>query len=404
MTLLTIKMPRENDNTMANVYIENMGCSRRALDSRRFEKYFLANGFKLARNPGRADYILFITCSFRKILEDFAIRRIRELSKYKAKLIVSGCLPGINQKRLDDNFKGESFSTSYTDNIDALFPDFRIKFNGLDDANFPYPINLLQIFREYLFAVSLDSACFQRLKLYVKKRIWKHYYYIRVAWGCIDSHCSYCRIWQAIGGYKSKPLETCLIEFTMALRNGHKNIMLIADNIGAWGVDINSSFPDLLGKLLAVNGDYNLDIEDMHPYWIIKYFERIAPFVSSGRIRSLLCPIQSGNSRILELMNRKHDAIEVKDILLRIKKLSPGIELQTSIIVGFPSETEDELQDTLELVKEIGFSVVNVYGYEAKSCVGAWLLEKELPEEIKQKRVKRAVKFLKKNAIACAVA
>ena len=389
---------------MASVYIENMGCSRRALDSRRFEKYFLANGFKLARNPGRADYILFVTCSFRKILEDFAIRRIRELSQYKAKLIVSGCLPGINKKRLDDNFKGESLGTSYTDNIDALFPDFRIKFNSLADANLLYPINFLQIFKEYFFALSLDFGCFRRLKLYVKKRILKHYYYIRVAWGCIDSHCTYCKIWQAVGKYKSKSLETCLIEFTLALRNGHKNIMLIADNIGAWGVDINSSFPDLLEKLLAVKGDYNINIEDIHPYWMIKYFERIVPLLNSERIRSLLCPIQSGNSRILELMNRKHDAIELKNILLRVKQLNPGIELQTSIIVGFPSETQDEFRDTLDLVKEIGFSVVNVYGYEDKSCVDARLLENELSKEVKQKRISEAVKFLKKNAIACAVA
>lgn len=382
-----------------------MGCPRRALDASKLENYFLSNGFTIAKNPNSSDYILFITCAFRKNEEDFAIRRIQQLTKYRGELIIGGCLKGINRERLNKNFNGESFTSSNIEYIDELFPDFKTKFHDLPDSNILSLRNKLQIFREYFFALRFDISFLKRLKVYWEKRVSRQYYYLRIGWGCVDHHCAFCVIWRAIGKLKSKPPDICVNELGKALGNGYKNIIIIADNPGAYGVDINMTFVDLLNKLLEVEGDYNIEIEGLHPFWLIKYLDGLISLFQSSKIKLMLCPVQSGNSRILKLMNRRHDAFQLKEALLKVRRVCPQLKLHTHIIVGFPSETEEEFQESLNLVRDVGIDLVKIYGY-TKNCstTNLDLLTQEIPATIIQRRMKKAMKWLAKNRIACATA
>ncbi len=387
------------------IYIESMGCVRRALDSDKFAHYFTVNGLAVTKKAQKADYILFITCAFRKIEEDYAIKRIRELSKYKARLIVGGCLQGVNEKRLYQNFTGFTFTTSDNKQIDNLFPDFKIKFSQVLDSNFLYPKSKLRLLLQYFFAIRLDFSYLKRLKILWERKYSGHYHYLRISWGCEDQHCTYCSIWRAIGKLKSKPIEVCLREFKKLLEDGYKKIILVADNLGIYGLDINLTLPDLLSRFLETDGDYDIHLEELHPFWLITYLDKLIPLFLRGKIKSIICPIQSGNDRILQLMNRRHNRLQLKDALLKIKEIYPKLKLYTTIIVGFPSESELEFEETLDFTQEIGFELVYIFGYSKNPHItNTAIIQQEIPEDIIKIRVDKAIKFYKKHKIACAIA
>jgi tRNA-2-methylthio-N6-dimethylallyladenosine synthase len=387
------------------VYIEHNGCTRRAVDASKFANYFTANRVAVTKSPKKADFILFITCAFRRFEEDYAIRRIRELGRYGARLIVGGCLKGVNEDRLYKNFRGFAFTASNNEHIDALFPDFKIKFNQIPDSDFAYPRSKFRTILQYFCAVRFDFSYFKRLKICLERRVSGRYRYLRIGWGCSDQHCTYCLIWRAVGKLKSKPIEACLAEFRGILENGYKNIIVIADNLGIYGLDIKLTLPDLLTEFLKVEGDYNIELEEFHPFWLIKYLDRLAPLLLRDKIRSILCPVQSGNDRILSLMNRGHNKFQLKEALLKIKNINHKLKLYTTIIVGFPSETEAEFKETLDFIRAMDFDLVYIFGYSKNPHITDPVLrEQEIPEDIINFRVNKAIKFCKKNKIACAIA
>jgi tRNA-2-methylthio-N6-dimethylallyladenosine synthase len=387
------------------IYIEHMGCPRRGLDASKFENYFSANGLALTKSPKNADYILFVTCAFRKIEEDYAISRIRQLCRYKAELIVGGCLKGVNEARLYKNFEGFAFTTFNNERIDELFHNFKVKFNDIPESDFPYPKSKIRAFMQYFFAIRLDFSYFKRLKICWERRASGRYRYLRIGWGCQEPHCTYCLIWRAVGKLKSKPIETCLQEFRGILENGYKNIILAADNLGVYGLDINLTLPDLLNRLLEIDGDYNIHLEEFHPFWLIQYLDRLMPLLLRDKIKSIICPIQSGNDRILKSMNRRHNKFQLEEALVKIKKTYPKLKLSTTIIVGFPSESEAEFEETLKFIREINFELVYIFGYSKNPFLtNPEIINQAIPEDIIRTRTNKAIEFCKKYRIACAIA
>jgi len=392
-------------NGRQRVYIEHNGCSRRALDARKFENYFRANGLLVTKNPRWADHILFVSCAFRKIEEDHAIKRIQALSRYRAKLIVAGCLKGINEKRLRENFQGFAFASSNNENIDMLFPDFKIKFQDMPDCNVLYPRDKLQSISQYFFAIRPDFSYFRRLKVCLERRVSRRARYLRIASGCTGEHCRYCMIWRALGELKSKPPDDCVREFRDMLTQGCKKVILVADNLGIYGLDIKMTLPDLLKRLLEIGGNCHIDLEEFHPFWLIKYLDEVVPLLRQGKIKSVLCPIQSANDRILKLMNRRHDRPQLKEALRKIREAAPRLKLYTTIIIGFPSETESEFEETLAFLREGAFELVYIFGYSKNPYLtDPDLISREIPQEVIGARINKAIRFCKRHRIACATA
>ena len=383
------------------VYIEYMGCPQRALDAGRFSDFFLKNGFKISKMPKHADHILFISCAFRNTDEEFALKRIKELSRYKARLILGGCLNSIDQERLNGFFRGPAVDTSDPAQIDRLFPHLAAKFSEIPDTNRLYPRSKIQLFRLYADSMKrLDINCLKSISDFIKRKDHKRYWYVRAAWGCVKEHCSYCSVWRAVGEFKSKSVEDCVRELKEGLRCGYKNILITADNLGAYGSDIGLTLPNLLEELIEIHGNYKIQLENVHPFWLLKYLDDFLSLFRLNKIRAVLCPVQSGNDRILGLMNRRYQAGKVRMGLLKIKEASPGIELYTHIIAGFPSETESEFDQTLTLVKEAGFNFIHITGYHKRPGANdKGLLGQAIPSDAISKRIQRAERFLKQNKI-----
>lgn len=133
----------------------NFACARRDLDCTRLANFFTANGFRLTNNPKKADYIIFVTCSFMKIKEEECFKEIKRLQGYRGRLIVVGCLPDISPKRFHNSFHGEYIETRNLEKIDEIFKHFKIKFRDIPDTNKPFRIG------EYvgLFYRAIDDFC-----------------------------------------------------------------------------------------------------------------------------------------------------------------------------------------------------------------------------------------------------
>jgi len=377
---------------MEKVYICTTGCHRRYLDSQRIFNYLKVNGYEIVKNPKKSDYILFNTCAFKKEEEEFCLKKIQKLKRYGKKIIIGGCLPAINEKKLREIFTGPVFTPASINNIDEFF-NSKIKFKDIADANFlldkicstdnkPFIKNIFQFNYKFL------EFFFDRAKGIIEKN-----YFVRISQGCLGN-CTFCGIKKAIGLLKSKSLEECVEEFKKGISLGYKNIIILGDDTGAYGLDINQTFPNLLEKFIKIEGNYKIYIFDFNPRWVIKYLEQLIPIIKSKKIFEIFCPVQSGSDKILTLMQRLHTVQEIKNALLTIKKTFPEIRIIGQFIIGFPGETEEDFEKTLNFIKEVGFTYTIPYPFFERPNTLACQLPNKVSPEIIKKRMAKIKKFL----------
>ena len=382
------------------IYIENSGCYRRSMDQSQVKKYFELNNCQVITNPKKADQIIYFTCAAIKENEDVSINRIKEIQKkFPGKLIVTGCLPGINKSRLDKIHDGPSITPKNLNDIDKLFTEFDVRFGDVPDANSYVNTSCPQA-AKYIW-----SACFynswKNYRLLIKHILRKAAvsFSIRVSWGCLGN-CSYCGIRNGIGRLKSKPLEQCLSELDEGVRQGHRLIDLVSDDIGAYGFDTGKDFAELINAVLKRHPHTKILLGDIHPRWLVKYEEVLLPYIKSGRIDEIWCPLQSGSDKILRLMNRGNNAAMIKKTAIRIKKVSPGTFLGAHVICGFPSEMDGDWEQSLQLVVQSGFDCVALFPYSKIEGTRSASMTGHLSREIIQKRLKEAKQYFRLNNVA----
>ncbi len=391
----------------------NWTCIRRKLDARKIADYLSKNNHKIVNDPRKADIIILVTCAFSNQRTEQAIAQIRNLKKYDAELIVAGCLPAIDPERMKAVFNGRTFVTKEIEKIDELFPENKIKFNDLEDANDPWEnvdeTRLYDSLKKILGKSEFIRNFYSSLETYIRKNLFsdtavftwygnssENPFFIRPSRGCLGN-CSYCAIYKAIGKMKSKPFDTCVSEFKEGLSQGYKNFILDADDIGCYGMDIGSSFSQLLDEITSVPGDYQIDIHYIHPHWVIKHIEGLEKVLRTGKIRRILSSIQSGNPRILKLMHRFPDTEKLKEAYLRLKKAYPDLLLETECICGFPTETMEEFKDTLNFILEVRFGWGAFFPFSCKIGTHCESLEPKIPEDEILRRIKFAKNFLKNH-------
>jgi len=394
---------------MRKIFIFTNGCTRRKLDVEKLKKYFTLNGCKITQRIKDADLVIFVSCGFIKQREEESLKIIEQIKNYKKELIVAGCLPEIARDNLDKIFKGRTISTKNLKNIDIFFKDFQWKFSNISDANtVSFSISSLYlILKTKSFLQLLSQNCFNLIKETIRGVIWSKFCskksspcFLRISQGCLGN-CAYCSIRKAIGILKSKPQKECLEEYKKLLKKGYKTFVILGDDVGAYGLDMNTSFSSLLEALSKIDQDLSVKwfIKEMNPRWIVKYSSELFNFIKNRKISYMLCGIQSGSDRILKLMNRDPISKETKKVLKKLKKVNPSLKLSAQIIIGFPSETEKDFFQTLHLIKEVRFDEVFIYPYsEQKGTLAAQLPDK-IPTKIKQQRTKQALNFLKKEKI-----
>jgi tRNA A37 methylthiotransferase MiaB len=398
------------------VFISVLGCQRRELDASRVTKYLNLNNHKITKNPKYADILLLFTCAYKKSKEDQSITKLKEFSQHKGELIVLGCLPGINEERLKKEFKGKYLATKNLDKIDEFFPEFKCKLNNVQDANFllankyqnpSFKNPLKKFFSEFEFSTFFLKRCFNFLrgKMYVENEDnldWRKLPLLRISYGCLGK-CSYCVIPKGTGKLRSKPIKECIKEYKDLIENGHRHIMLSAEDTGTYGLDINSSLPELLSEMSKSDKGYDvkLGLQSLNPEYALKYKDKLLGFIKKGKLKNMKFDIQSGSNRILKLMNRNYDIKEVLKLCDELKKISRNLVSLSHFIVGFPSETDSDFKATVSVMEKMNLDFYYVFPYSDMPGSVSSRMPDKVPKKTKVERVKFIKSFFGKKGYHC---
>ena len=223
---------------------------------------------------------------------------------------------------------------------------------------------------------------------------------MRVATGCLGN-CSYCAVKFAVGELESKPIDAIVNEFKSGLDQGFEHFVLIAGDVGCYGVDIGTSAIELLSNLFAVEGAYKIIIKEFNAQWVVKYFQDLLKIFKENyeKIDYIVVPVQSASNRMLRLMKRPYTIENVKKYLNIIKSEVPDLQISTHIMVGFPGETEEDFKESVDFIREYEFPFVDIYAYDDRPNTAASQMAGKVPQKIIDQRVD-AVKKVQKQILS----
>ena len=341
-------------------YIETLGCPKNLVDSEMITSNILDSGCELAQDPQNAEILIVNTCGFIQPAKEESIDVILDFVRLKKegkckKLIVVGCLV-----------------QRYKEELSESIPEVDL-FLGLNE-------------------ISEISQIFNTENLFEDKRFIltpNHYAYLRISDGC-ENFCSYCTIPFIRGPIHSKPLEEIANEAKQLVYQGVKEIIIIAQDIGNYGVDIygESRLNELLLALDTIENLKWLRLLYLNPQHITK--ELLITIKNSRNICKYLdIPIQHISDTILKKMNRKTSKKDIIQILDMINDLVPELTIRTTFIVGFPGETDKDFEELLDFVQMQKFNRLGAFTYYQEEGTKAASLPDQIPEHIKKKRYEK---------------
>lgn len=398
-------------------FIFNTGCIRRGLDSIRIYNYLISNGWHFTKDIPSADLIVVTTCGAVQEKEVGSLNAIKKIVKKKSKssrMIVTGCLPKINPEKIYELGDFEFVPTRNYNNFDKIL-NSKVKFSSIpesttitDNTDILNYVLAYRFFRNSGFWINIFNKfslhrSFLKLSIFLsevnnffgsiikfrKPQKIVPYYNISIAEGC-KGDCAFCAIRFATGALKSKPIDAIIEELKRGLNKGYKYIQLVSEDVGCYGIDIGTTMPTLLKNIFKVDGDYKLIIIDFSPRWIVKYWDELLPILveNQEKIREIFIPVQSGSDKILNLMRRHYTMTEVKPKLLELNKKLQKVRLRTTMMIGFPGETEEDFKKSKELVRDVNFFEVTLNKYEDRPNTASCEYENKVPKKIIDKRTK----------------
>lgn len=363
-------------------FIVTYGCQMNVHESEKLAAICEKMGYTLADKRENADLIVFNTCAIREGAEDRVfgnVGALKKLKKQNPNLIVAvcGCM---TQKQTTANY------------IMNTFPFVDIVIGTFNLPNFEHYVNAVKTGRQLEL---LDEGDIDETVPY--KRTSGDNAWVNIMQGC-NNFCTYCIVPYVKGREKSRSEENILKEIKQILSEGkYKKITLLGQNVNSYGKDLvpSVSFAKLLKDICALDGDFKLWFMTSHPKDLTE--DVIDVIASEDKIlKDIHLPAQSGNNRILNLMNRKYTREKYLDIIHKIRVKIPNARITSDFIVGFPTETEEEFQDTMSLVNEVKYDSIFAFMYSPREGTVASKMEGQVPQEIKQKRVNELLALEKK--------
>lgn len=356
------------------VGIISLGCSKNLVDSEVMLGLLKESGFEITSDEKNADILIINTCAFIEDARDESIdtifNSIKIGKKHKTKIIVTGCLA---QKY------GEDLENLFKSNINAIL--------GTGDFH-----NIVQACKS-----ALNGGKFKKISK-TSTYIYDHYTprltstpshfaYVKIAEGC-DNCCSYCVIPQLRGQYRSRSIESILAEVNRLFKSGVKETVLIAQDTTYYGKDLNDNtdLVSLLKKIISYSETPWIRVLYAHPEHITDEF--IELMAKEDRICSYVdIPVQHISDDILKKMGRSLTGKEIRKLFDKIRSKIPDVTLRTSIMVGFPGETDKHFSELMQFIEDTKFDHIGVFAYSPEKGTIAETMSDQVPEAIKQDRM-----------------
>jgi threonylcarbamoyladenosine tRNA methylthiotransferase CDKAL1 len=361
---------------MLEIYFETYGCTANYNSTEIIKGLIKQAGLNITENFDYSDLIIINSCIVKEPTQEKIRRRIQDLLKKQKKIILTGCMPRLNSEKLQ-NENLFLLDISRIKNIINLIQDIQDgTYNQekyLKQRN-EVKLNLPKISKEKLIGINQISE------------------------GCLGQ-CSYCIVKLAKGKLFSYPEEKIIESIKNDVNNGCKEIWITSQDNSAYGNEKGEyNLPNLLKEILQIKGNFFVRLGMMNPNNVLKILpELIEIYKNKKMFKFIHIPIQSGNDKILKLMKRNYLKKDIFKIINEFKKNIPLISISTDIIVGFPSETEKDFNETLNLIKEIKPEILNISKFWPRPNTSAEKL-KQIPPRIK---IQRATKLSKLHLEIC---
>ncbi|NGX50634.1 MAG: tRNA-2-methylthio-N(6)-dimethylallyladenosine synthase [Chlamydiae bacterium] len=361
------------NRTLKTFYIRTYGCQMNELDSEIMVGQLEKRGLKRVQNEGEGDLLLFNTCSIRDLAERKVMGKIGQLGRSKKRQIigVTGCMAMAKKESLFRKLP----------NV-----DFIIGTNNITDLD----LILDQLIETGEKQIKTDDQFEENLNYLLAKRDDKYKAHVSIIRGC-DKFCTYCVVPYTRGQEVSRPPDDIEEECRRLADQGYKEVTLLGQNVNSYGKDKpewQELFHDLLCRLDKIEGIERIRFLTSHPIDIT------VELMHALRDLPSLCefvhfPIQAGSSRILKKMHRIYTKEEYFEKVALLKEIVPNVSLGTDIIVGFPTESEEEFEETLEAFRQIRYSVAFLYTYSQRKGTPAMRWKDDIPQEVKDERLQR---------------
>ena len=361
-------------------YVRTYGCQQNVADGEKIKGLLSEMGFSFAETPEEADFILFNTCAVREHAEQRVFGNVGALKGLKEKkrgLMIGLCGCMANQKHVVEKLRK---SYPYVDLVFGV--------DGIDTL--PQLIaQKLQKHKRVLMEPAQRPVIVENIPI---RRESEFRAWLPIMYGC-DNFCTYCIVPYVRGREKSRKPGDILAEFRGLVEAGYKEITLLGQNVNSYGKGLEEQvdFADLLNLLCAVPGDYQIRFMTSHPKDAShKLIDTIA--AQPHLCKHLHLPVQCGSDELLKKMNRHYTIGQYMELIEYARKKVPGITFSSDIIVGFPGETEEDFQDTLELVKKVGYMQLFTFIYSKRTGTKAAEMPDPTPRAEKTDRMTRLLK------------
>lgn len=354
------------------IFFASLGCDKNLVDAEGMLGYFLKAGYEYTEDESQADVIFVNTCCFINDAKEESIQTILDLAAYKESgcckvLAASGCL-----------------AQRYKDEIMDLIPELDgiIGINDCEKA-----VELVDSLLEGKKHQKLISE--EERPVHCTDRVLTtggHYAYLKIAEGC-DKHCTYCVIPSVRGRYRSIPMEELVEQAGKLASQGVKELILVAQETTLYGVDLygKKMLPELVHRLAGVEGIFWIRLLYCYPEEITD--ELLQVMASEPKVCHYLdIPIQHGSDHVLKRMGRRTDQASLKRKIAAIRKAMPDCALRTTLIAGFPGETDEDHEINMDFVDEMEFDRLGVFTYSQEENTPAAVMPDQIPEEVKQDR------------------
>lgn len=362
-------------------YITTYGCQMNVHESEKIAGILSELGFEPCNDINDSDIAVFNTCCIRENAENHAYGNIGMLKKLKGKnknliIAVGGCLTQQMGK---------------ADVLHKKFPYVDIIFGTHNLGNLKQLILKKQNQKKAVIEIEDSEG-----KICENERPLRTSYpnaWLNITYGC-NNFCSYCIVPYVRGRERSRRSEDIIKEAEELVASGYKEITLLGQNVNSFanGTD-DISFPELLNRIAAIDGKFRLRFMTSHPK---DFSEELAKAIAaSDKIcKAVHLPVQSGSNAVLKAMNRKYTAEDYLKKVEILRRYVPDCAITTDLIVGFPNETDEDFEDTLKLVKQVGFASAFTFVYSRREGTVAANMDGQIPEDVSKSRIMKLIELV----------